>query len=230
MSDALQGVGPLLVFAKWPQPGQVKTRLCPPLGHAQAAALYQSFLLDLVRRLERRGLPVIVAVHPAAAVPAFRAMVPASFAVVPQLGADLGERMAGAFQSVLLHAPLAVLMGSDIPHLPHATLERAFAQLGDDTADVVLCPDRGGGYCLVGMRAPARPQLFLNLPMSVASNYQRTRERCAQLGLRVAELEPCFDIDCGEDLRQLAALIAADAELRDELPETRRSLQELGWL
>jgi rSAM/selenodomain-associated transferase 1 len=218
-----------MVFAKWPQAGQVKTRLCPPLDAEGASELYRAFLMDLLPRL-RGEWDLRLACHPPDSVAPFQKLF-AQAMVVPQVGSSLGERMAHAFAQVLPHAPAAVLIGSDIPHLPRATLARAFAVLEHGECDVTFAGDEGGGYWLVGQRPPARPRLFLDLPMSVGNNFALTLERCAELGLRVGTLESCFDIDQGADLAQLAALLRADPDgLARELPETTSWLRRHAWL
>lgn len=220
----------LIVFAKWPAPGQVKTRLCPPLHAAQASDLYRAFLLDLLPRV-LGDWDAVVACHPPTAVTRFEQLVPPEFTVVPQVGESLGERMANAFAAALASGPAAVLIGSDIPHLPRPTLEKAFAALAERACDVTFAADEGGGYWLVGERPPAQARLFLDLPMSVADNYALTLRRSAELGLRVHELDSCFDIDTGEDLARLVRLLRdEDTVLARELPNTIRSLEELGWL
>ena len=128
-------------------------------------------------------------------------------------------------------ASAAVLIGSDIPHLPRTTLTTAFAALAEHACDVTFAADEGGGYWLVGEHAPAQPRVFLDLPMSVPDNYALTLKRCAELGLRVRELDACFDIDTGEDLARLVRLLSGEDDgLARELPHTRRWLRESGWL
>jgi rSAM/selenodomain-associated transferase 1 len=220
----------LIVFAKWPQAGQVKTRLCPPLDPAEASELYRAFLLDLVPRVAG-SWEVTLACHPPEAVASFQALFQNAVPIVPQIGRSLGERMAGAFASTLDRAPAAVLIGSDVPHLPRATLARAFEVLARGECDVTFAGDDGGGYWLVGQGPPARAGIFLDLPMSVPDNFALTLARCAELGLRVCSLEACFDIDTPADLERLAQLLRADdGALGSELPHTASWLRGHGWL
>jgi len=173
----------------------------------------------------------VLACHPPEAVCSFELMLASAVTVVPQSGRSLGERMARAFAQVLGKSPAAVLIGSDIPHLPRATLERAFAVLARGECDVTFAADEGGGYWLVGQRPPARDQLFVDLPMSVSNNFTLTLGRCAELGLRVRTLDACFDIDTPDDLARLVRLLRADqGGLERELPRTVSWLRGSGWL
>jgi glycosyltransferase A (GT-A) superfamily protein (DUF2064 family) len=127
---------------------------------------------------------------------------PAGYGLYPQQGARLPERMRELFRS---HAEQGyrriVLRGTDSPTLPRARVEEALAQL--ERADLVLCPDRDGGYNLIGLREP-QDALF-DLEMSTAGVLDWTVERGRALGLAVALLEPHHDVDTADDLRLLAA-------------------------
>jgi rSAM/selenodomain-associated transferase 1 len=214
--------GALVVFAKAPRPGAVKTRLCPPFTPAQAAALYACMLDDVLEAsaaLARRfDLVPVLAVHPPEAVRELGARAP-GFEALAQRGPDLSARMENAAADLFArgHAPV-LLRGSDSPCLGEATLAAALEALA--TVDVALCPDRDGGYGLVGLRAPA-PGLFAH-PMSTASVLRATQRRARAGGLRVAVLETGFDVDTAADLALLAE--AREAGAADACPRT------LAWL
>jgi len=195
--------GVLVVFAKQPAPGRVKTRLCPPFTPAQAADLYACMLDDVLASTLRAsaalGLDAVLALAPPEAAAAFPA--PAGVRCEPQRGADLGARMEHAFARELAAGRGPVLLrGSDSPTLRLATLAAAREAL--ERSDLVLCPDRDGGYNLVGLRRPA-PGLFAH-PMSTASVLADTLARAAAAGLEPALLPAGFDIDTAADLRLLA--------------------------
>ncbi len=198
--------GSLVVFAKRPVPGQVKTRLTPPLAPSQAAELYREMLADVLaasaRFASRRGLQPVLTVSPAEACAELAAGAPPTFRVVSQRGADLAERMAWAVaEQAAAGCDRILLRGSDSPALAAETLEQALDALDGD--DLVICPDRDGGYNLVGLRRPA-PGLF-DHPMSTESVLDDTLAAARALGLRARLLAPGFDIDRFEDLRLLAA-------------------------
>jgi uncharacterized protein len=208
----------LIVFAREPIPGATKTRLCPPLDPAAAAALYACFLGDVLALAS--GLPgvePVIAYTPATAGPFFARVAP-EIAAFPQQGADLGARMDLALARFLAaerehggEPPVAVLIGSDFPSLPPAYLLAAFARL-EAGADAVFGPADDGGYYLVGLREP-QPRLLREVPMSTPTVLADTLALAEKQSLRVALLPGWYDIDSAEDLRRLAA------ELRDAPPE-----------
>jgi rSAM/selenodomain-associated transferase 1 len=201
--------GVLIVFAKRPEPGRVKTRLCPPFTPAQAALLYRAMLADVLDAsaalAARRGLDAWLAVAPAQACAELARECPPAFRVVAQRGPDLAARMEWAVAEAASGGAAPILLrGSDSPALDAASLDAALDALADH--DLALCPDRDGGYGLVGLRRPA-PGLFSH-PMSTRSVLEDTLRRAEQLGLSTRVLEPRFDIDRVDDLRWLAELRA----------------------
>jgi len=199
--------GALVVLAKAPRAGEVKTRLCPPLTPQEAAELYARLLSDVLAAsaelAHELGLVAIVAVHPAQACAEIARGAPSRFSVVPQRGADLGRRMEWAVrEACAAGAPRVVLRGSDSPLIDAEVVSAALAAL--DGADLVLRPDRDGGYGLVGSKRPA-PGLF-DHPMSTATVLADTLANAARLGLSTRLLEPGFDVDTLADLRRLEVL------------------------
>jgi len=202
-----------VVFAKRPQPGLVKTRLCPPLTPEQAAELYRCLLADALdesaRAARALALAPVLAVDPPEACAELAASAPPGFRSLAQRGRDLGARMTRvAREAAAAGASCVLLRGSDSPALAEATLRQAVHALAG--ADVALSPDRDGGYGLVALGARAllrglgSPALF-DHPMSTASVLADTIQNATRLGLRVAQVVPGFDIDRFEDLRWLAA-------------------------
>ena len=197
--------GALLVFAKEPRPGEVKTRLCPPFSAEQAASFYACLLADVLETsaaaAERLGLAPILFVAPAEACERMAASAPAPYRVRPQRGPDLGARMEHAFEdAAALHAGPLLLRGSDSPLLGEETL-------------------RGGGRGPRGRgpRALPRPRWRLQPggaaapgaglfehAMSTATVLADTLANAGRLGLRAVLLEPGFDVDTAADLAQLA--------------------------
>jgi rSAM/selenodomain-associated transferase 1 len=195
----------LVVFAKAPRPGEVKTRLCPPFSPAEAAAFYTHLLDDVLEHTAevapRLGLETWLAVHPPEAVAVLARRAPAGLRVVAQRGANLSERMAWAVaQGAAAGCSPILLRGSDSPTLGEPTLREALAELA--RTDLVICPDRDGGYNLVGLHRPA-PTLFEH-PMSTRSVLEDTLANARGLGLSTRLLPPGFDIDEAKDLLRLA--------------------------
>jgi hypothetical protein len=189
----------LLVMAKAPVPGRVKTRLCPPLTPEQAAALALAALEDTLAAVAASAAArrvVVLDGEPGA-------WLPAGFEVMPQAGGALGARMAAAFAAV---ATPALMIGSDAPHVTPERLDAGLAAL--EQHDAVLGPADDGGYWAIGLRQPAAG-VFDGIPMSAPGTAAAQRARLAALGLSVAELAPLRDVDTIEDARAVAAAAPA---------------------
>jgi rSAM/selenodomain-associated transferase 1 len=192
------------LFAKLPRAGEVKTRLCPPLSPLEAASLAEAMLADgLARCLAASAFRTQLAVHPPGSEPWFRARFPELEHILAQEGAGLGERLAQHFERALAGTELtsAVVIGSDAPEVPLARVLEAHEQL-ERGADLVLGPDAGGGYYLVGLRRPCAA-LFTEVEMSQPGMYARTLALARGLGLVVSELAPGHDVDTPLDLERL---------------------------
>jgi rSAM/selenodomain-associated transferase 1 len=190
----------LIIFAKEPVPGQVKTRLCPPLAPEEAARLYEAFLTDTLEEMGRLpGVTLALAYAPAAARPFFKGLVPPEVSLFPQAGVDLGERMTRAFAWAFAAGFGTVLLrSSDTPDLPGDVVLEAAAALNAGAAQVALGPSPDGGYYLVGLVAP-QPELFREMPWSGATVLKDTRARARRLSLTVHLLPRWRDLDdCGD--------------------------------
>lgn len=206
--------GWLVVFAKEPRTGRVKTRLSPPFSPAAAAAFYRCLLADVLEESAAAaaslGLDAVLAVDPPGSAAEMASAAPAPFRTVAQAAGDLGTRMGvAAHQAAAAGAGFALLRGSDSPCLGRAALREAVERLS--RSDLVIGPDRDGGYALValGPRALERAasgRLF-DHPMSHPGVLRETLARAGEL--RTALLEPGFDVDGFDDLRWLAEARAA---------------------
>jgi hypothetical protein len=192
----------LIIFAKEPAPGQVKTRLCPPLSPEAAARLYGQFLRDVLQ--EMATLPatnLTVAYAPASARPFFQKLVIPETHLVAQTGDDLGERLRQAFAwGFAQGAPAVLIRNSDSPDLPGSVIMEAKEVLGRGQAQAVLGPCPDGGYYLVGLKSP-QPELFREIAWSGPTVLADTLARAHGLGLTVHLLPSWPDIDTVEDLR-----------------------------
>jgi rSAM/selenodomain-associated transferase 1 len=183
----------LVVIAKEPVPGRVKTRLTPPYTPGQAALIAESALADTLDAVA--AAPAVRRVLVLAGRPG--RWLPPGFEVLPQRGDGLDERLANAFADV--DGP-AVLIGMDTPQVTPAMLADAGRRLED--GDAVFGPAADGGFWLLGLRAPD-PRMLLGVPMS------RPDTGACQLarlnGLRIATLETLTDVDTAEDAVRVAA-------------------------
>ena len=185
-APAPQPVTTLLVIAKQPVPGRVKTRLVPPCTYEQAAALAEAALADTLRT--------------AATVPARRRVLvldgepgpwlPPGYDVVPQCGGPLDERLAAAFAGA---GGPALLIGMDTPQVT-----RALLTVDWNTADAVFGPAADGGFWALGLREPD-PALLRGVPMSTSDTGAIQRARLIAAGLRVTDLPELRDVDTAAD-------------------------------
>jgi len=188
----------LLVFAKVPRPGTVKTRLARTLGDAAATVAYRRMGRLIVDQLAEAPAQMIVCFDPPDAEEEMRRWLgPAPKDYIPQGHGSLGERISRMFQAAFARGERAVVVGTDAPSVDSATIVRALDAL--ETADVVLGPSRDGGYYLMGLRKH-RPELFRSIPWSTSAVFERTRAQARQMGLQVTYLEVQSDIDTADDL------------------------------
>lgn len=203
----------IIVFAKNPVPNQVKTRLVPPLSPEQAATLYTAFLTDGCEVLAKLSdVDLTIAYTPAEAQSDLQALIGDDVLYIPQMGADLGERLASATQWATEHGYTKILLvGSDSPTLPIAYVSKALTLL--DSRDVVIGPSTDGGYYLIGFSATniamTVPFIFEEIAWSTADVFQQTLARIRSLKATIGLLPPWYDVDTAEDLAFLHAHILA---------------------
>ncbi len=197
----------LLVFARNPLPGRVKTRLIPSLGAVAATAVYRQLLQDtLLAAAQVAGVDSEIWLDEGEPVPWLADIAAAhGLAIRQQSGRDLGMRMHAASSASLRSAERVVLIGSDCPEFDPSYLEAAFAALAQQ--DAVLGPAADGGYVLIGLRA-APAVLFKDIAWGTPQVLAVTRDRLRQLGWRWTELPPRHDIDEPGDLQRFPRLAA----------------------
>jgi uncharacterized protein len=197
----------LVVIAKEPVPGAVKTRLAATLGAEGAARVAAAMLADtLAGMVEVDAEPWVCFAPPDAGMRMAR-LAP-GFGLLAQVEGDLGDRLAGCMAALLGRgADQVVIVGADTPQVPRATYEAAFGLL--DQVDVVLGPAQDGGYYLVGAKA-ALPELFVGVPMGTDAVLQVTMQRAVRRRLRVGTVPMLRDLDRLEDLQ--AALAAGELQ------------------
>jgi len=195
------------LMAKAPRVGSVKTRLVPPLAPAEAAELSRCFIQDMAASIasvgHHRDIAGVVAFTPAEDAAAFDGLLPADFLLLPQRGADLGERLLHATEDLLgAGFAAACLINADSPNLPQLRLSESAALLRRPGDRVVLGRADDGGYYLIGLKQVHR-RLFEHIDWSTARVFRQSLERAAEIGLEVAPLAPWYDIDDAASLRRL---------------------------
>jgi len=190
-----------MVFAK--APGEAKTRLIPALGAAGAAALHRQLVMHCLRAATDAQLgPVELWCAPDTSDPFFRECErQLGVSLWEQGEGDLGERMQRAFESALVRAARAILVGSDIPALSARYLRDADRALVRGNK-VVIGPAEDGGYVLIGL-SRCDPELFRDIPWGGPDVMAETRRRIAAIAWRSSELPILWDVDQPEDLERL---------------------------
>jgi uncharacterized protein len=193
----------LVVMAKAPRPGAVKTRLAPSLSPAAVTAFY-CCLLDDTLALARSLSDVEVAIMcPDSDVNELAQLAGSEASVVAQKGVGLAAGLTSVFAHFSKsHHRRVIAFNSDSPHLPRSVLEDAFETLA--AHDVVVGPTHDGGYYLVGAKA-SHPTLFAGDGMGTSSALERLLSRARALELSVGLADPFYDIDVADDLTRLAA-------------------------
>lgn len=214
--------GHLLVMAKRPTPGRVKTRLCPPCTPRQAADLAAAALgdtLDAIRRTraERRVLAIDEPVGVAAP----------GFDVIAQRGTGLAERIANAFADVTACSPGPILLvGMDTPQIVPGLLAESMSRLRQ--ADAVLGPACDGGWWALGLRDGRNADLLRTVPMSTPATGRLTARALSGAGLGVSLLPVLRDVDTFDDALAVAEIVsggkfaAAVADVFPTAPATGR--------
>ena len=193
----------VIVIAKEPIPGRVKTRLSPPFPPADAAALAEAALADTLNAVA--GTPVARRLLALEGVPGD--WLPAGFDVIGQRGGDLDERLAAALADAYAAMPLPmVLIGMDTPQVTAGHLTDAVRSLTTGEADAVFGPAADGGFWLLGLRRPDR-SLVAGVPMSQPDTGRAQLERLAGAGLRIALAPRLADVDTFDDAELVAGQI-----------------------
>lgn len=229
----------LILFARQPRPGSVKTRLAPLLGEKGATALYRAFLSDVAAtarevRQTRPTVGLVAEWTPDLEEPdglGLDDLLPGPFLHRPQTGPDLGERMATALGRRLAFGGRAVLLGTDLPDLPPeiplAAL-RALEEMERDNSHRIPCaalgPARDGGYYLIGLTRPL-PEIFTGIEWGTSGVFEATREKLASRDIPVHFLPPWQDVDDPRDLTALKARLDRGGE--KIAPHTREALKGL---
>jgi rSAM/selenodomain-associated transferase 1 len=215
----------IVIFARAPEPGKVKTRLATQIGDEAAAKLYAAMLQDTISVVKSAAQEtkseVVLCYTPD------DAFAPGDYSLskfwhganLPQNGKDLGEKMLNAAQNCFSHdANRVVIIGSDKPDLEVSTLRSAFEEL--ENHDLLFGPALDGGFYLIGTRAPFAESLFANVIWSHDLTLQVVLNNARHLNLSVALLPEGADVDEASDLQQFCA----DPELQSKAPHFRAAL------
>jgi rSAM/selenodomain-associated transferase 1 len=197
--DSVSSDRTLVIMAKAPRPGTVKTRLAQHLPVEAVTELYCCLLQDTIALAQR----LATVMCPASDVADLMRLADGAITVVPQQGEGLAAGLASVFAHFAVSGwQRVVAFNSDSPHLPPSILERAFDML--TAHDVVVGPTHDGGYYLVGAKA-SHPSLFQGDGMGTNSAFDALLASARRLELSVGFTVPFYDVDVERDLTRLAA-------------------------
>ena len=211
----------IVVFAKAPIAGQVKTRLIGILTPEEAKDLYICFLKDTFEFLEEfleesedededNELSLVLGFTPADDLEAFEAADLNGCLMLAQSGNDLGERLKNCFDDLFgMGFKSVIIIGADTPTLPTEIISEAFSILTEEKNAITIGPTVDGGYYLIGMNSP-HPALFENVSWSSDQVMIQTSQRAEMNGLTLSLLPEWFDVDSPADLERLKVNIRTE--------------------
>jgi rSAM/selenodomain-associated transferase 1 len=210
----------IIIMAKVPRPGSVKTRLRPFLNDGQCAELATAFLRDAETRAKCETDNTIVAFDPPSRKKELEALLYRKHVLIEQAGKGLGERMSNAFESAFESGFAQVVMiGTDSPGMPQDSISMAFRLLKNGS-DAVLGKTMDGGFYLVGLTGSNR-RIFENVDWGTERTAVQTVRNMDVLGLKISYVNDWKDVDRPTDLEELNRELTADS---GPAPETYKWL------
>lgn len=205
--------GALIIFAKPPVPGKVKTRLIPGVGRRYAAFLYQDMLTKTLNTARKAGFDDIYIFVSGNIKHSYFSSLKKRHHVklFQQVGKDLGQRMFNAFNKLLSRYSYAILIGSDCPALLASDLRLAVNKL-EDNVDVIIGPADDGGYYLIGMQKN-NSRIFTGINWSSETVFENTYSNIKALNWDIELLPKRRDVDSTEDLLPYFKLIRQESVL-----------------
>lgn len=191
----------IIIFAKLPVPGKVKTRMAADLGNDFAVTFYKNcaeHIFSEVSQLKKYGIDCYLFYGIDDDVSKIKKWVNKKFIYNPQVEGDLGNKMSSAFQNVFAHGKnKVIIIGTDIPDISKEIILNAFEAL--EKNDMVISPAHDGGYYLLGMKK-YMPELFHDIEWSTEEVFKKTINKAEQLSLKITNADKLIDIDDKYDL------------------------------
>ena len=217
----------IVIMAKVPRKGTVKTRLSPVLPETQCVELAGCFLKDAYQNAKKITPNVIVAFAPADGRKEIENLLNENVILIEQKGNDLGERMNSAclFAESKNFSPV-IIIGTDSPDLPPGFIKQAIEFFENDETKIVLGAANDGGYYLIGLRN-ATQELFENVEWSSARTFEQTAANARRIfGCEPAEIPVWYDVDTPEDLEILRDKFLKNENFTKIAPETAKWLSK----
>jgi rSAM/selenodomain-associated transferase 1 len=213
----------IIIMAKVPEAGKVKTRLQPFLTSEQSAEIATAFLQDTESKAKSIEENLIVAVTPFDKKDRLNDILQHNPILIEQTGEDLGKKMLNAFKFAFKQDSDAVVMiGTDSPTFPADYIEQAFEFLEIET-DVVLGKTEDGGFYLIGLRK-LDSRIFENISWGSDETFEQVWQNIMDLGLHLREVPSWYDVDEREDLEKLRKELVLNENAR------KRAIKTFEWM
>lgn len=214
----------VIIMAKAPLAGTVKTRLQPFLSAGQCAALAACLLSDTINKAKSsENQNLIIAYSPAGEKKYFNKFAHQKTSFIEQKGNNLGEKMFSAFEFAFAqNTDAAVMIGTDSPTFPVDFIEQAFEFL-ETNSDAVLGKTEDGGFYLIGLRRLDK-RIFEAVEWSSTKTFAQVRENIMNLGWHLREVPAWYDVDEPQDLEQLKREFSHNKNAQKRAPHTSKWL------
>lgn len=216
----------IIIMAKVPSAGNVKTRLQSYLSPDKCAALAEAFLRDALHKAKSVCENSILAYAPSEEIYALKELLPFQNLLVAQTGDDLGARMSNAFKFAFENnsdSPV-VMIGTDSPTFPADFIEQAFEFL-ETNSDVVLGKTEDGGFYLIGLRK-SENEIFKNVAWSSPETFEQIYKNIKIQNLHLREVPSWYDVDEPQDYKKLREEILHSSNAQRRAPETYTLIQK----
>jgi rSAM/selenodomain-associated transferase 1 len=219
----------IIIMAKVPLAGTVKTRLQAVLSPEKCAALAEAFLRDALEKAQSVCKNVILAYSPASGRTVSEEIAAPGIRLNEQKGDDLGARMKHAFETAFAENSPVLMIGTDSPTFPANYLTEAFTALENDS-EIVLGKSADGGFYLIGSRKP-QPKIFDNIEWSTPQVFEQITANIEKAGIgKLHFVSAHYDVDTPEDFAVLLDELRHDENARKTAEETCRWLTANGFL
>jgi len=212
----------IIIMAKVPIAGTVKTRLQPFFSAEQSAMLAECFLRDTVNKAKFLSNELIIAYTPIEKLDVLLAILSNEQIFIEQIGASLGDKMFHAFEFAFSqYSDAVVMIGTDSPTFPTQFITQAFEMLSE--SDAVLGETTDGGFYLIGLRK-LKKGIFETVEWSSPKTFEQTRRNAENLGLKLSLLPNWYDVDTPDDLKRLKKDLSKNPSIA---PKTFEFLENL---
>lgn len=219
----------IIIMAKVPAAGAVKTRLQAVLSPEKCAALAEAFLHDTIKKSQSVCKNIILAYSPASESKVLKEIAAPEIRLIEQKGDDLGARMTNAFAAAFAESSPVLMIGTDSPTFPASYLTDAFTAL-ENESEIVLGKAADGGFYLIGLSAP-QPEIFDGIEWSTPRVFEQILQNIKAAGIENTKLVPAhYDVDTPDDFTLLTDELRRDQNSQKTAEKTYQWLKTNGLL